>query len=92
MITICSRFALSVKNYYHGKRYKYCTVVLSVTEHVLKFSESLSSSSTTSQQMPTFDLAINSSGRQSDNSNNNVSSGNSNLGESDLLLTVAYFT
>ncbi|XP_075975825.1 unc80, NALCN channel complex subunit isoform X2 [Anticarsia gemmatalis] len=41
--------------------------------------ESVSSSSTTSQHMPAFDTQLN-SGRLSDNSNNNASSGNSNLG------------
>ncbi|XP_063893793.1 protein unc-80 homolog [Helicoverpa armigera] len=41
--------------------------------------ESLSSSSTTSQHMPTFEAQLN-SGRLSDTSNNNVSSGNSHIG------------
>ncbi|XP_022826040.1 protein unc-80 homolog isoform X6 [Spodoptera litura] len=41
--------------------------------------ESLSSSSTTSQHMPTFEAQLN-SGRMSDNSNNNAGSGNSHMG------------
>uniref|UniRef100_A0A2A4JD08 Protein unc-80 homolog n=1 Tax=Heliothis virescens TaxID=7102 RepID=A0A2A4JD08_HELVI len=41
--------------------------------------ESLSSSSTTSQHMPTFEAQLN-SGRMSDTSNNNNSSGNSHIG------------
>ncbi|CAB3250721.1 unnamed protein product [Arctia plantaginis] len=41
--------------------------------------ESVSSSSTTSQHMPAFEVVTN-SGRFSDNSNNNLSSGNSNIG------------
>ncbi|KAJ8724431.1 hypothetical protein PYW08_015905 [Mythimna loreyi] len=41
--------------------------------------ESLSSSSTTSQHMPTFEAQLN-SGRMSDTSNNNASSGNSHIG------------
>lgn len=42
--------------------------------------ESLSSSSTTSQHMPVFDTPVNSNGRQSDTSANNLSSGNSYMG------------
>ncbi|CAG4970497.1 unnamed protein product [Parnassius apollo] len=44
--------------------------------------ESVSSSSTTSQQIPAYDLPTNNSGRQSDTSHNNASSVNSQIGVS----------
>ncbi|KAG6441335.1 hypothetical protein O3G_MSEX001738 [Manduca sexta] len=42
--------------------------------------ESLSSSSTTSQQLPLFEIGLNNNGRQSDHCNNNTNNGNSNVG------------
>nr|XP_037867403.1 protein unc-80 homolog isoform X7 [Bombyx mori] len=52
---------------------------LSAQRAAFVYSESLSSSSTTSQQMPTFDVPL-ISGRLNDNGTNNTSSINSNIG------------